>query len=233
MSKLTKIKLITSLSFILVQNNFENKVNIPIQVGILIFEQVELLDVAGPFEVFSVTRLNEDNRLNESSPFNVNLVSQNLNQIRTIGGLRLTPDFDFNNCPHLDLLLVPGGMGTRFEVNNSILLKWISNKASSAVLTASVCTGSSILGKSGLLDNHEATTHWKAFDFLKNSAPKAKIIKNVLFTTQIPIFTSAGIASGIGMALYIVSYIFGIEIGKSTAKHMEFPYPFDNKINKF
>lgn len=207
-----------------------NKTKVPFKVGILIFKQVELLDVAGPFEVFAVTRLNEEKRDEESSPFDVKLVSQKLNQVKTVGGLVLTPDFDFYNCPVLDILIVPGGQGTRSEINNKDLLTWISNKASKAFLTASVCTGSSLLGKTGLLDHHDATTHWKAFEFLKESAPKARILKNVLFTNQSPIFTSAGISSGIGMALYIVSLLFGIEIGKATAKHMQFPYPDDINI---
>jgi transcriptional regulator GlxA family with amidase domain len=140
---------------------------IPLTVGILIFDQVEVLDVAGPFEVFSTTRLNEERRLEESSPFKVILVSEKPGQVLAIGGLRLTPDVTFHNCPDLDLLMVPGGLGTRKEVNNDTLLKWIAARVvSKTKLTASVCTGSSLLGKAGLLDGREATTHWRAFDFL-------------------------------------------------------------------
>ena len=103
--------------------------NLPITVGILIFDQVEVLDVAGPFEVFSVTRLNEKSNLEESStsPFRVLLVSEKLSQVLAIGGLRLTPDESIYNCPNLDLLLVPGGWGTRKEVKNDTLLKWIAD----------------------------------------------------------------------------------------------------------
>jgi len=103
--------------------------NLPITVGILIFDQVEVLDVAGPFEVFSVTRLNEKSRREESStsPFRVLLVSEKLSQVLAIGGLRLTLDVSVYNCPNLDLLLVPGGWDTRKEVKNDILLKWIAD----------------------------------------------------------------------------------------------------------
>lgn len=204
--------------------------NLPITVGILIFDQVEVLDVAGPFEVFSVTRLNEKNNWEESStsPFRVLLVSEKLSQVLAIGGLRLTPDVSIYNCPNLDLLLVPGGWGTRKEVKNNILLKWIADMSAKTKITASVCTGSSLLGKAGLLDGRESTTHWRAFDFLREAAPKTKIRRDVLFTLTEPVFTSAGVSSGIDLALRIVSHFFGTEVGEATAQHMEYPYPQSN-----
>jgi transcriptional regulator GlxA family with amidase domain len=205
---------------------------IPLTVGILIFDQVEVLDVAGPFEVFSTTRLNEERRREESSPFKVILVSEKPGQVLAIGGLRLTPDATFNNCPDLDLLMVPGGLGTRKEVNNNTLLKWIAARAvvsSKNKLTASVCTGSSLLGKAGLLDGREATTHWHAFDFLRETAPNAKIREDVLFTMVEPIFTSAGVSAGIDLSLRIVSHFFGEEIAKATARQMEYPYPQNDR----
>lgn len=204
--------------------------NLPITVGILIFDQVEVLDVAGPFEVFSVTRLNEKSNLEESStsPFRVLLVSEKLRQVLAIGGLRLTPDVSIYNCPNLDLLLVPGGWGTRKEVKNDTLLKWIADMSAKTKITASVCTGSSLLGKAGLLDGRESTTHWRAFDFLRETAPKTKIRRDVLFTLTEPVFTSAGVSAGIDLALHIVSYFFGTEVGEATAQHMEYPYPQSN-----
>jgi len=191
---------------------------------------VEVLDVAGPFEVFSVTRLNEERQREETSPFRVILVSEKLGQVSAIGGLRFTPDVTFDNCPDLDLLMVPGGWGTRKEVNNDTLLKWIAARAASKTkLTASVCTGSSLLGKARLLNGREATTHWRAFDFLQEAAPKTKIRKDVLFTMVEPIFTSAGVSAGIDLALHIVSRFFGEEIAKATALQMEYQYPKKNR----
>jgi transcriptional regulator GlxA family with amidase domain len=204
--------------------------DLPLIVGILIFDQVEVLDVAGPFEVFSVTCLNEERRWEEPSPFRVILVSEKLGQVLAIGGLRLTPDVTFDSCPDLDLLMVPGGWGTRKEVKNDTLLKWIAARAASKTkLTASVCTGSSLLGKAGLLDGREATTHWRAFDFLREAAPKAKIRKDLLFTMVEPIFTSAGVSAGIDLALRIVSHFFGEEIGQATARQMEYQYPQNDR----
>lgn len=205
---------------------------IPLIVGILIFDDVEILDVAGPFEVFAVTRLNEEQRVKQSSPFKVYLIAEKNKQITAIGGLRLTPDVTISECPELDLLIVPGGWGTRKESKNKILLNWISNQFNTITndkLIASVCTGSSILGKAGLLDGRDATTHWRAFDFLRESAPKARILENVRFTLTEPIFTSAGVSAGIDLALRIVSHFFGTEIGQTTARQMEYPYPNSNQ----
>lgn len=198
---------------------------IPLIVGILIFDDVEILDVAGPFEVFAVTRLNDEQRLQQSSPFKVYLISETNKQITAIGGLRLTPDVTISECPELDLLIVPGGWGTRKESKNKILVKWIGNQFTNDRLIASVCTGSSLLGKAGLLDGRDATTHWRAFDFLQESAPKSRILKNVRFTLTEPIFTSAGVSAGIDLALRIVSHVFGTEVGQATARQMEYPYP--------
>ncbi len=198
---------------------------IPLIVGILIFDDVEILDVAGPFEVFAVTRLNDEQQLQQSSPFKVYLISETNKQIIAIGGLRFTPDVTINNCPELDLLIIPGGWGTRKESKNKILVKWIGNQFTKDRLIASVCTGSCLLGKAGLLDGRNATTHWLAFDFLQESAPQARILKNVRFTLTEPIFTSAGISAGIDLALRIVSHFFGIEVGQATARQMEYPYP--------
>ena len=191
----------------------------------LIFDDVEILDVTGHFEVFAVTRLNEKQRLQQSSPFKVYLISETKNQILAIGGLRLTPDVTISECQELDLLIIPGGWGTRKESKNKILLNWIGNQFTNDRLIASVCTGSSLLGKAGLLDGRGATTHWRAFDFLQESAPKARILKDVRFTLTEPIFTSAGISAGIDLALRIVSHFFGTEVGQATARHMEYPYP--------
>ena len=202
---------------------------IPLIVGILIFDDVEILDVAGPFEVFAVTRLNDEQRLQQSSPFKVYLISETNKQITAIGGLRLTPDVTISECPELDLLVVPGGWGTRKESKNKILVKWIGNQFTNNRLIASVCTGSSLLGKAGLLDGRDATTHWRAFDFLQESAPKARILKNVRFTLTEPIFTSAGVSAGIDLALRIVSHVFGTEVGQATARQMEYPYPNSNQ----
>jgi transcriptional regulator GlxA family with amidase domain len=209
-----------------------NKNQLPLTVGILIFDQVEVLDVAGPFEVLAVTRLHEERRQEELSPFRVLLISESMDRVSAIGGLRSTPDVTKDNCPELDLLIIPGGWGTRTQIKNVNLLKWIANKSARTRLTVSVCTGSSLLGKAGLLDGHEATTHWRTFDFLRQAAPKAYIREDLRFTKDNSIFISAGISAGIDMALHIVSHFFGTKIGKATARQMEYPYPQSNQRSR-
>jgi transcriptional regulator GlxA family with amidase domain len=189
--------------------------NLPITVGILIFDQVEVLDVAGPFEVFSVTRLNEKSRREESStsPFRVLLVSEKLSQVLAIGGLRLTPDVSIYNCPNLDLLLVPGGWSTRKEVKNDTLLKWIADMSAK---------------RDNSIGLHRLKSSWKSRIVrwtLREAAPKTKIRRDVLFTLTEQVFTSAGVSAGIDLALRIVSHFFGTEVGEATAQHMDIPYP--------
>jgi transcriptional regulator GlxA family with amidase domain len=122
------------------------------RIGILIFHDVEVLDFCGPFEVFSVTRLNESRRRVEPSPFEVLLIAESIEPIITAGGMSVTPHRSLRNCPPLDVLLIPGGWGTRREMSNSRLLDWIKRRARQVELLTSVCTGSLVLGAAGLLD---------------------------------------------------------------------------------
>ncbi|MGZ3538208.1 MAG: DJ-1/PfpI family protein [Thermodesulfobacteriota bacterium] len=198
------------------------------QVGILIFEDVEVLDFCGPFEVFSATRLNEEKRREEPSPFNVFLVAETKNLIVTTGGMKIAPDYSLNDCPSLDILVVPGGWGTRKEMNNGLLLSWIAERAKKVETLASVCTGSLVLGKAGLLEGKRATTHWRSLDWMSELFPKTKVEKGLHFVEDENLITSAGISAGIDMALKVVARYFGESVARATAKHMEYPFPESN-----
>jgi transcriptional regulator GlxA family with amidase domain len=198
------------------------------QVGILIFEDVEVLDFCGPFEVFSTTRLNEENRRKEPSPFDVFLVAETKDLIVTTGGMKVMPDYGLNDCRKLDILVVPGGWGTRKEMNNAVLLSWIAERANEVETLASVCTGSLLLGKAGLLEGRRATTHWRSLDWMSELFPKTEIEKGLHFVEDGNLFTSAGISAGIDMALKVVSRYFGESVARATAKHMEYPFPESN-----
>ena len=133
----------------------------------------------------------------------------------------------------LTSLFIIGGMPYLLQAQTyDIKFKNISNLSQKSLLTASVCTGSSLIGKAGLLEGKMATTHWRTFGFLGSAAPNAKIKRNVLFTVDQKICTSAGVTSGIALALHLVSYFFGLDVGMATAKFMEFPYPTHN-VNPF
>ncbi len=195
------------------------------QVGIVIFENVEVLDFCGPFEVFSVTRLNEEKRREEPSPFNVFLVAESPSPINANGGMKVMPDYDLDSCPHIDILVVPGGWGTRREMDNERLLKWIAERSRQAELVASVCTGALLLGKAGLLDGKKATTHWRSLDWMQELFPKVTVEKRLHIVEEGSLITSAGISAGIDMSLKIVARYFGEAIARATARHMEYPYP--------
>ena len=198
------------------------------QTGIIVFEDVEVLDFCGPFEVFSVTRLNEQRRREEPSPFNVFLVAETKRLLVAAGGMKVFPDYDLDDCPALDILVVPGGWGTRKEMNNERLLRWIADRSRQVEILTSVCTGALLLGKAGLLDGRRATTHWRSLDWMEELFPKTHVEKQLHFVEDGALFTSAGISAGIDMALKVVARYFGEAIARATAKHMEYPFPESN-----
>ena len=195
-----------------------------INVGILIFDEVEVLDFAGPFEVFSRTRLlkgAESRRSYDSAPFYPFTISIDTKPLTATGGLKIIADYTFNNFPKIDILIVPGGYGTRTLLNNESLLKWIKSVSDKANITASVCTGSLLLAKAGLLEGKRATTHWGAIKALKSISKNICVISDRRVVND-EIITSAGVSSGIDMAFMIVENLYGEEVSSDTAKYIEF-----------
>jgi transcriptional regulator GlxA family with amidase domain len=199
------------------------------RVGILIFPAVEVLDFCGPYEVFSVTRLDEDRRRVEASPFEVLLVAESADPVVATGGLRVIPDATLETCPPLDILVVPGGWGTRAEMSNHRLLTWVAERAKEVETLTSVCTGAMLLGRTGLLDGRRATTHWRSVDWMRQSFPTVTVEDKLHVVEDGDLLTSAGISAGIDMALRVVARYFGEAVGRATARHMEYPFPDDNR----
>lgn len=195
------------------------------RVGIVLFDNVEVLDFCGPFEVFSTTRLNEENRHKQTSPFEVLLISEHERPVVTAGGMEVLPHCTFQNCGSLDILLVPGGLGTRTEIENPVILDWIKLRAAEVQTLTAVCTGSMLLGKTGLLDGLKATTHWRSLDWMRDSFPAVNVDYGKHFIRDGNVYTSAGISAGIDMSLKVVAQYLGEDTAKSTAKHMEYPFP--------
>ncbi len=194
-------------------------------VGIVLFEDVEVLDFCGPFEVFSATRVNEEKRREEPSPFEVLLIAENPSPITTTGGMKVLPHYTFDSCPRVDILVCPGGWGTRKELKNPIMLDWLRARAAEVETLAAVCTGSMLLGFAGLLDGLHATTHWRSLDWMRESFPTVTVEYGKHFVQDGRVLTSAGISAGIDMSLKVVANCFGEEIARATARHMEYPYP--------
>lgn len=188
-------------------------------VAILIFDEVEVLDFCGPFEVFGVA-----GRTLSEKPFNVYTIAETAAPVIARNGLSVNPNYTLADCPKPDLLLIPGGYGTRREINNVPLLDWIKTQAAQVELLLSVCTGSLLLGKAGLLDGLSATTHYRALDELREAAPSTTICPDDRFVDNGRIIISAGVSAGIDMSLYVVARLFGVEESIATARHMQYDY---------
>ncbi len=188
-----------------------------ISIGILLFDDVELLDFAGPYEVFSVT-----NELNNYQLFNIFTVSENGKMIKTINGLKVLTDFSINDCPAIDILAIPGGDGTKKVIANSSLMKWIFKSINMSEITFSVCSGARILAKLGLLDNKKFTTHHEVIEDVLKIAPEAVFKKNKRFIDNGKIMTSAGISAGIDLSFYIVEKLFGSSVKERSRIYMEY-----------
>ena len=199
------------------------------RVGILIFPDVEVLDFCGPFEVFSVTRLDQDRRRQDKSPYEVLLIAENPGVVCATGGLKVVPDHQLEDCPPLDVLVVPGGWGTRREMNNDRLIDWLGERARQVTTLTSVCTGSLLLGKAGLLDGKRATTHWRVLEEMRIWFPAVNVIDDQHVVEEGDLLTSAGISAGIDMALRVVSRHHGDVVARATARYMEYPFPEDNR----
>ncbi len=195
------------------------------RIGIVLFEDVEVLDFCGPFEVFSATRVNEEMRGEEPSPFEVLLVAERPDPVNTTGGMTVLPQHTFKNCPRLDIVLCPGGWGTRRELKNPVMLDWLRARAAAAETVTAVCTGSMLLGFAGLLNGLHATTHWHSLDWMRESFPSVTVEYDKHFVQDGRVFTSAGISAGIDMSLKVVAHYFGEDIARATARHMEYTYP--------
>ena len=193
-------------------------------VGILIFDGVEVLDFAGPFEVFSRTRLvpgPEARRSDESAPFQVFTVAKSRAPISATGGLQVIPHYAFGEAPAIDVLVVPGGFGSRALLHDAETLDWVRHTAAVARRVTSVCTGSLVLAKAGLLRGRRATTHWAALDLLASIDSQVTVERDLRVVDD-GIISSAGVASGIDMAFYVVERLHGREVADETARYIEY-----------
>ncbi len=188
-------------------------------VAILIFDEVEVLDFCGPFEVFSVA-----GRGDNLNPFTVYTVAEKSEPIMARNHLSVNPRYTIMDCPQPHILLVPGGYGTRREMYNTTLIDWIKGRSREAELVLSVCTGALLLAKAGLLEGLAATTHHGAIDLLKETAPNTTIQEDKRIVDNGRIIVSAGISAGIDMSLYVISKLLGKELALKTAQYMEYDW---------
>ncbi|GAA5218859.1 DJ-1/PfpI family protein [Corallincola platygyrae] len=183
----------------------------------LMFDGVEVLDFAGPFEVFSVTDEEQGGEL-----LDVKLVSVDGMCVTARNGLSVNVDAAYSDYDEADILLLPGGNGTRALLSDEKLLAWIDGVSRTTVHTLTVCSGALVLAKTGLLAGLDATTHNDCFELLAELAPDANIKKSARFTDNGHIVTSGGISAGIDMSLYMVAKLFGEQAAEQTIKVMEY-----------
>ena len=194
--------------------------------GILLFPDVEVLDFAGPYEVFSRTRREPgaaSRRTTASAPFQVRTIAQTLAPVIATGGLNVIPDDDFATAPPLDIVVIPGGFGSRALLTDQTTLQWIHRVSTQARQVTSVCTGALLLAKLGLLAGKRATTHWAALDTLASLDPSITVERDRRVVTD-GIITSAGVSAGIDMAFQVVTQVCGATIAQETAHYIEYPY---------
>jgi transcriptional regulator GlxA family with amidase domain len=197
-------------------------------VGIVVFEDVEVLDFAGPFEVFGVAGAGDDPR-----PFRPLLVGERSGPVVARNGFSVNPHATFESSPSLDVMLVPGGggyradgspYGSRREMANPPMLEWVRARDRDTELTLGVCTGALVLGAAGLLDGLPVTTHHLAYDALRRLVPSATVVEGVKAVDAGHIVTSGGISAGIDMSLGVVARLLGDDAASATAAHMEYDW---------
>lgn len=191
------------------------------QVAILLFDDVEVLDFAGPFEVFGIT-----GKRDGSDPFNVFTVAADQRPIQARNGLSINPTYGFDDCLPCQVLVVPGGFGTRREKNNATMLDFIRRQAIDADRVLSVCTGALLLAKAGLLEGLSATTHHGALAELREDAPSTTVLDQARVVDNGKFILSAGISAGIDAALYTVAQLHGLEQAIETATYMEYDWDY-------
>jgi len=195
-----------------------------VRIGIYVYPDVEVLDFAGPFEVFSTaSRVARRASPDAPAPFAVTLVAAQDGPVKARGGLTVVPDATFAAHPPLDAVLVPGGVHEP-ELDRPELADWLRRQAASARLVASVCTGAFLLARAGLLSGLEVTTHWEDVADLRRAFPALAVREGARWIEHDRIMTSAGISAGLDMSLRIVARFAGEELADRTARQMEYDW---------
>lgn len=181
-------------------------------IGALVFPGFELLDLYGPLEMFG---LNQDE-------FEIRIVAETMEPVAATPGPRTNPDETFGERERYDLLLVPGGMGSRPGMDNRTLLRWLAQQSERADIVASVCTGSALLAGAGVLDGRRATSNKRAWDWVVSQGPKVQWVRRARWVEDGKFFTSSGISAGTDMSLALIEKLLGTQAMETIAKRAEY-----------
>jgi transcriptional regulator GlxA family with amidase domain len=193
-------------------------------VGIYLFDEMEVLDFAGPFEVFSTaSRVKQKIDPMSSKPFDVFTLADSNRTISARGGLKVVPQHAIVDHPDIDILIIPGGV-IAAEQQRPPVITWIKSVAEKAEITASVCTGAFLLAQAGLLYGKSTTTHWEDIAELKSQFPDMQVQSDTRWVDNGKVVTSAGISAGIDMSLHLIARLEGNDLAIATARKMEFDW---------
>ncbi|RML93374.1 DJ-1/PfpI family protein [Pseudomonas savastanoi] len=196
----------------------------PLNIGIYVYDDVEVLDFAGPYEVFTTaTRMHARNSRDDRQLFNVFTIGRSTAPVRARAGLKVDPDFSINDHPAIDCLIVPGGVVTA-ELEKTDVIHWISDQSEPGRVVAAVCTGAFLLARTGKLAGKQVTTHWEDVDDLKEMFPSVDVLSTLRWVDEGSFVTSAGISAGIDMSLHLVERLHSRELAERTALQMDFDW---------
>ena len=193
------------------------------RLGVVLYPQFELLDVFGPVEMFG----------NLTGAVEVTMVAEKAGPVVSVQGPKVLAEYGFADCPQLDLIMVPGGNGTLTELENTILLNWLTARAAAAELVMSVCSGSALLARAGLLDGKRATTNKMWFTSLTPFGPNVHWVKEARWVEDGKFVTSSGVSAGIDMALAVIARLQGEGISKTLANATEYEWHRDANWDPF
>lgn len=188
--------------------------------GVLIFPDAEELDFVGPWEVFTVSAMVRNKGVLPDGE--VFTIAETPEAVRCAKGMRVIPDYTIDNVPDFDVLLVPGGQGTRYEVNNERLIGWIRERAPRLTWVTSVCTGAYLLAEAGPAEGRRVTTHWGFVEGLREHGKAAEVLDDQRFVVDGNVVTAAGVSAGIDMALWLVGEIWDPDHARTTQRYMEY-----------
>ncbi len=197
----------------------------PKVIGALLFEGFELLDVFGPLEAWGM--------LSSGGQWRVVTTAERAGPVQSAQGPQAVAESSLSDCPRLDVILVPGGIGTRREVANEALLDWLRTRAAAAEVVTSVCTGSSLLARAGLLDGRRATSNKASFAWVQSQGPAVQWVKEARWVEDGRLVTSSGVAAGIDMTLAVIAKLAGMDVAERIAVRMEYEWHRDASWDPF
>lgn len=194
-----------------------------LRAAVLVFDDVEVLDFCGPFEVLASAR--EPGTLDRHErprAFDVFTVGATTDLVRCRGGLIVKPTFGFADCPLFDLAVVPGGYGVLQALEDQATVRWVREASATARMVTSVCTGAFLLAEAGLLEGLPATTHWAEITAMRQKFPNVDVRDDYRIVESTRVITSAGVSAGLDMALHVIARLYGREAARETARSIEY-----------